>query len=273
MKSFLTRRWSLSLLTVFVGLGLALAWQLGRIALLPVAVYTGGLLLALVLLLTFFNARKKLPFLPLLNASTWLQVHIYLGWLACFVFGLHAGARIPNGWLEGLLAAIFVGVAASGAFGLWLSRWLPPRLVRSGESLVFERIPGLRHQLAGEARELVRRAETEAQSSTLADLYLRDLHAYFLRVPPLLAPLIGDDREFHHVKLELESSRRYLNSAELKLAGEMADLIEAKRNLDVQLAGQRLLKLWLFIHIPLTYGLLVLIAAHVWLVLHYTHRL
>ena len=46
------------------------------------AMYTGWLLLALVLGLTFFNARKKLPFLPLLSASTWLQAHIYLGWLA-----------------------------------------------------------------------------------------------------------------------------------------------------------------------------------------------
>jgi hypothetical protein len=172
-----------------------------------------------------------------------------------------------------LLAAAFALVAASGAFGLWMSRWLPPRLVRSGESLVYERIPVLRHQLAEEVRELVRRAETETQSSTLADLYLRVLHPYFLRVSPVLAPLTGDDREFHRVMQELESARRYLNPDEMKLAGELADRIEAKRNLDQQLAGQRLLKLWLFVHIPLTYGMLVLTAAHVWLALHYSHRL
>ena len=273
MKSFLTRRWYLSLLTVGLGLALTLAWLLGRIALLPVAVYSGWLLLALVLLLTFFNARKKLPFLPLLSASTWMQAHIYLGWLACFVFVLHTGVRIPDGGLERLLAAAFWGVAASGAFGLWLSRWLPPRLVRSGESLVYERIPVLRHKLAVEVRELVRRAETETQSSTLPDLYLRVLHAYFLRVPTLLTPMTGDEREFHRVKLELESSRRYLSEVEQDLAGQLADMIEAKRNLDSQHAGQRLLKLWLFIHIPLTYGLLVMVAAHVWLALHYSHRL
>lgn len=273
MKTFLARRWTLSLLTAGLALALTLAWQLGRTALLPVAVYSGWLLLGLVLVLTFFNARKKLPFLPLLSASTWMQAHIYLGWFGCFVFVLHTGGRIPNGGLEGLLAAAFAGVAVSGALGLWLSRWLPPRLVRSGESLVYERIPVLRHRLAQEVKELVRRAETDAGSSTLPDLYQRVLHAYFLRVPPVLSPLTGDDREFHRVKLELESSRRYLNEAEQELAGQLAALLEAKRNLDVQLAGQRLLKLWLFLHIPLTYGLLVLIAAHVWLVLHYSHRL
>ena len=73
--------------------------------------------------------------------------------------------------------------------------------------------------------------------------------------------------------LAYELARRYLNPAEQSLAGELADLIEAKRNLDLQHAGQRLLKLWLFGHIPLTYGMLVLTAAHVWLALHYSHRL
>ncbi len=273
MKSFRTRRSILVLTTVVLGLGLTLVWYLGRIALLPVSVYSGWLLLALVLALTFFNARKKLPFLPLLSASTWLQAHIYLGWLACFVFVLHTGVRLPDGRVELLLSVAFGLVAASGAFGLWLSRWLPPRLVLSGESLVYERIPVLRHRLAEEARELVRRAEIETHSSSLADLYLQVLHPYFQWAPPLLAPLTGDDREFHHAQLELESARRYLNEAEKGIAQQLADLLEAKRNLDQQLAGQSLLKLWLFIHIPSTYGMLVLIAAHVWLILHYSHRL
>ena len=90
---------------------------------------------------------------------------------------------------------------------------------------------------------------------------------------PLIAPLIGDDPEFHRVRQELESTRRYLNTSEENLARSLADLLEAKRNLDVQYAGQRLLKLWLFLHIPLTYALLVFIAAHVWLVIHFSHRL
>jgi hypothetical protein len=273
MKSFYDRRTLLSGLTAMIAAALALATRVGRDALLPVAVYSGWLLLALVLVLTFFNARKKMPFLPLFSASTWLQAHIYLGWLSCFVFLLHTGGRLSAGRLEGLLAAAFAAVAVSGAFGLWLSRWLPPRLVRSGESLIYQRIPALRHRLAEEAREVVRRAETETQSSTLPDFHLRVLHRYFQRVPPWLAPLTGDDPEFHRVRRELESTRRYLNESEEGLARTLADLLEAKRNLDVQLAGQRLLKLWLFVHIPLTYALLVFIAAHVWLVLHFSHRL
>ncbi len=273
MKSFLARRWMLSLATLTLVLALTLAWWLLSNALRPVGLYTGWLLLGLVLLLTFFNARKKLPFLPLLNASTWLQIHVYAGWLTCFVFALHTGARLPGGRLEFLLWLCFIVVAASGVFGLWLSRWLPPRLARSGESLVYEQIPLLRHRLETEAKALVHQAEAEAKSTTLADFYVRVLGDCFARHPALLAPLAGDDAEYHRVKLELAALRRFLNEREIALADQLGELLEAKRNLDCQLAGQRLLKLWLFVHIPLTYGLLVLIGAHVWLVLHYSHRL
>lgn len=272
MTSFFTRRLVLSLLTVAVAGGLAAAWLLGRVTLRPVAMYTGWLLLVLLLGLTFFNARKKLPFIPLLSASTWLQAHIYAGWLACFVFLLHTGGRLPDGAVEIMLAAAFWLVAVSGAFGLWLSRWLPPRLTRSGESLVYERIPMLRHRLVTEAEDIVRAAEAETHSTTLGDFHVRVLAGYFAHQPAWLAPLAGGDAEHHRVRLELEALRRFLSVREIEIADQLADLVEAKRNLDHQFAGQRLLKLWLFAHIPLTFVLLVFTAAHVWLVLQYSHR-
>jgi hypothetical protein len=273
MKTYRARRWLLSLTTLALGLALTAAWWLGRNALQPVGLLTGWLLLALLLGLAFFNARKKLPFFPLLSASTWLQIHIYAGWFSVLVFLLHTGARLPGALLEFLLWLGFVLVAVSGAFGLWLSRWLPPRLARSGESLVYERIPVLRRRLETEAKVLVRQAETETKSTTLADFYLRLLAPYFAHRPALLAPLAGDDAEHHHVTRELAALRRFLNEREMAIVDQLGELLEAKRNLDIQLAGQRLLKLWLFAHIPLTYGLLVLVGAHVWLVLHYSHRL
>jgi|JI10StandDraft_1071094.scaffolds.fasta_scaffold149949_2 hypothetical protein len=273
MKTLTRRRWMLSLTTGLLACALTLAWWLAGNALRPVGLYTGWLLLGLLLGLALFNARKKLPFLPLLSASTWLQLHIYVGWLACAVFALHAGLRPPGGRLEFVLWLVFLLVAGSGIFGLWLSRWLPPRLARSGESLVYERIPRLGRELEVEALALVRQAEAETQSTTLADFYLRVLGTYFTRRPALLAPLAGDDARHHRVITELAALRRFLNQRESALADQLGELLEAKRNLDAQWAGQRLLKLWLFGHIPLTYGLLVLVGAHLWLVLHYAHRL
>lgn len=273
MRPLARRRLLLSLATLGVALVLAGAWQLGQTALRPVAMYTGWVLLGLVLGLAFFNARKQLPFLPLFDANTWMQVHIYAGWLAVLVYFLHAGFRWPDGQLESLLALVFYLVAASGVFGLWLSRWLPPRLARSGESLVFERIPLLRHRLLEEVKATVRKAEQETQSTTLGDFHLNFLSGYFSRRPALLSPLIGEDRAHHVVSRELTALRRFLNDREAVFADQLAELVETKRNLDCQLAGQRLLKVWLFVHVPLTFALIVLMAAHVWLVLHFSHRL
>lgn len=272
MRAFRSRRWLFSLTTLGLVLALAAAWWFARLALRPAAHYTGWLLLALLLALALFNVRKKLPFLPLGNANTWLQFHVYAGWVAVGVFALHAGPQWPRSLFGFALWGTFLAVAASGVFGLWLSRWLPPRLTRSGESLVYERIPRLRRQLEDEAALLVRQAETEAASSTLADFHRQVLAPYFAHTPELFSPLAGGDAAHHYAQGELAALRRYLSGAEMLLADRLEELLEAKRNLDTQYAGQRLLKVWLFAHLPLTCALLVFVAAHLWLVAQYSHR-
>jgi len=272
MKAFHNRRWILSLTTLGLVLALAAAWWLAHLALRPASLYTGWLLLALLVVLALFNVRKKLPFLPLGDANRWLQFHVYAGWLAVGIFLLHAGPQWPRSLFGFVLWGGFIAVAASGIFGLWLSRWLPPRITRSGESLVYERIPRLRRQLEDEAELLVRQAETEAASSTLADFHRQVLAPYFKHTPGLFSPLAADDSAHHRAQSELAALRRYLSGAEMALAERLEELLEAKRNLDAQYAGQRLLKLWLFAHLPLTCALFVFVAAHLWLVAQYSHR-
>ena len=272
MKSFRARRWTLSLVTVVIAGLLAGAWALGRIALRPMAMQSGVLLFALIVGLILFNARKKIPFVPLLQASTWLQIHLYVGWLTVLVYALHVGLRWPSGRLGLVLATLFLIVALSGVFGLWLSRWIPPRLTRSGESLIYERIPLLRHRLQEEVKGIVQEAVDATGSTTLADFYLKTLGPYLASEPAFLAPFTHDDREHHRVEAELRELRRYLDASEVALADRLEEMIEAKRNLDQQLSGQRLLKLWLFVHIPLSYGLFVLSLVHGWLALRYSGR-
>ena len=272
MKSYRARRLTLTLVTLLAAGLLAGAWWLGQVALRPTAIQSGILLFALILGLLLFNARKKLPFLPLLKASTWLQIHIYVGWLTVLLYALHVGFRWPAGRLGIVLAVLFLVVAGSGVFGLWLSRWIPPRLTRSGESLIFERIPLLQHRLQAEAQGVVQQAVEDTQSTTLADFYLKMLGPYLASKPGLLAPLADDDREHHRVEAELRELRRYLDASEIGLADRLGEMIEAKRNLDRQLAGQRLLKVWLFVHVPLSYGLVALGFVHGWLAISYSGR-
>jgi hypothetical protein len=241
-----------------------------RVAMLPAGLYTGAILYALVIVLTLFNARKKFPFLPLWRASTWMQFHIYTGWLTVLVFLLHTNWSWPHGTMEQILEVLFILVALSGVFGLLISRWLPSRMTRSGEPIVYERIPALRLQLREHVEARVRHGEETTASSSLSDFYVAHLRAYLDRKPGWWLALTGVDPVLLQVHNELKALQRYLNPDEQAIARELDDCLEAKRDLDYQYAGNRLLKLWLFVHIPLTYSLIILGLVHGCLALRYT---
>ncbi|HXC01353.1 MAG TPA: hypothetical protein VNU49_01790 [Opitutaceae bacterium] len=241
-----------------------------RVALQPAGLDTGLILYALIVALTLFNARKKFPFLPLLRASTWMQFHVYTGWLAVLVFLLHTNWSWPHGTMEQILEVLFILVALSGVFGLLISRWLPARMTRSGEPIIYERIPALRIQLREHVEARVRHGEETTASSSLSDFYVRHLRAYLNRKPGWWLALAGVDPMLLQVRTELQALERYLNPDEQAIARELEECIEAKRDLDYQYAGNRLLKLWLFVHIPLSYSLIILGLVHGCLAIRYT---
>lgn len=239
------------------------AWTLHRTGLAPAALYSGAALLALCLFLAGFNLRKKLPFLPLLRASTWMQLHVYLGLFSMVLFLFHIDFRIPSGLLEVVLAVVFIVVALSGIAGLLFSRYLPGRMTQSGESLVYEQLPARRRQIREGVRDLIYHAEESCGSSTLSEFYREHLREFLESRPQLLHPFGAERKRLsHRVTNELEARRRYLSSAENEIAAELEEWIGAKENLDFQESSHRILKGWLFIHIPFTFSLILLGAAH-----------
>ena len=266
MTTLAARRWRG--LAAVLGLA-AVAWLTVGItaaALWPTAFLSGWLLLLLLGFLTAFNARKKLPFLPLGTAATWLQTHIYIGILSVVVFGLHVGARVPNGVIEGILALLYVLVAASGFVGLFLSRVLPARLTNRGEAILFERIPILRARLRDEVEALVLRAVTEADSHTIAQLYSERLMPYFAKVRHMPHHLAESPRPVQRLCDEIVAAERFANPVERKILAEIRTRVEAKSDCDYQYSLQSVLKGWLFVHIPLKYSLLLFALVHAVLV-------
>ena len=130
-------------------------WLNAKYNALPNYAYlTGWALLAGMFVLTIYNVRKKLPFLPLGKSETWLQIHIYLGFFTTLLFLIHLNFRLPHGWFEAVLAWLFVLVSGSGFVGLFFSRVLPRRLATRGGEVIFEKIPALCHALKTEAETL-----------------------------------------------------------------------------------------------------------------------
>jgi hypothetical protein len=228
------------------------------------AYLTGWVLFAAMLVLTFFNARKKLPFLSLGKAETWLQIHIYLGFFTVVLFLIHLNFRLPHCWFEITLAWLFTLVSASGVVGLIFSRTLPRRLATRGGEVIFEKIPALRHALKTEAENLALGAD--AKSIVVAEFYTKRLAAFFSGPKNLWLHLAESRRPVSALLAELEDLRRFANETERGKIEKLTALVRQKDGLDYHRALQLALKLWLFIHIPLTYGLLIFTALHIVLV-------
>jgi hypothetical protein len=234
------------------------------------AYLTGWLLLGGILVLTLYNARKKLPFLPLGKARNWLRLHLYLGWFVLIAFFIHIDFRMPSGVLEGTIAALFLVVALSGVLGAWISRTIPKRLTRRGEEVIFERIPVFMASLREEADDLAIRSVEETRSTSIADFHIAYLKPWFAGPRDFWQHLFELNTRRYEFDQRFETLNRYLNDRERDVAAELQSIVCKKSDLDYHHALQKVLKAWLFVHIPATYSLLTLIAAHVVLVHAFT---
>lgn len=254
---------------IFVGV-LLLAWSLQRVLEVSIrgtAFSSGTLLLLLILVLAAFNARKKLPFLPLGSGAAWMQFHAYAGLFSILVFLVHVRYQVPNGSLEGALGLLFALVAGSGGVGLVLSRVLPGRLTTRGEAILYERIPLLRRQLHEEVEALVLQSAKEVQTDTISDFYSSRL-IDFLCKPRNFAYHIRDSGlAYQTLEHELWALDRYANPAEHEVLEKISECVRLKDDLDFQWTQQLALRGWLFFHIPMTYSLMIVALLHVLLVL------
>lgn len=223
---------------------------------------TGYLLFAAVLFLALYNVRKKLPFLPLGSSTAWLQWHLYVGMGSAGLFALHAGLAWPNGVLETALAIIYLLTFASGLTGLYLTRSIPRQLARVGVEVIYERIPVFRRQLALEVNETVLGAVSASGATPLADFYTARLYDFIHR-PRGVSYLAWPTSALRRALMrEMQDVRRYLSDHEQAACERLFALVRRKDDLDFHEARQKLLKLWLFVHIALTGALLLLALLH-----------
>jgi hypothetical protein len=226
-------------------------------------VLSGWPLFALTLFLAIYNVRRKLTYPPLGSSASWLRFHLHVGTLAALLFLIHIGFQPPRGQFESALGAVFVFVAGSGFLGIFLSRQVPPRLAVVGPEVLFERIAMFRRQLRQEAESLAVRSVEQTNTRTLANFYALRLAPFFAAPRHFWHHVAQSQKPAHRLLEELRALDRYLDEDEKKLARELGDLVETNDGLDYHYAMQGLLKGWLFVHVPLTYVLLLLVLAHV----------
>ena len=264
MKTLAARRTRNLVIVIGLTFVLIAISKLNTTALGDTARLSGWLLLSLIAFLAAYNLRKKLPFLPLGSSSTWLQFHIYAGLFTAAIFGTHIQWRIPRGAFEIVLAVLYLLVFCSGVVGLFLSRSFARRLTTRGDEVMFERIPVHLKRLQSEAETLVLNFLVESESSAVAQFYADRLEPFFAKTRHFWQHLAQSSRPRVALLSEISAYERFLNEGEREAMRQLAGHVEKKDDLDYQFALQATLKYWLFLHIPLTYALLVFAVLH-WL--------
>ena len=231
---------------------------------------TGWLLVGTMLALTLLNGRKKLPFLALGPVAAWLRFHVYMGWLSVVLFLVHVDMGLPDGPLEVALAVLYAVVAVSGIVGLLISRSFTKRLTRRGEEVIFERVPAYRRQVQQEAEDLVLQSVSEAESTAVSDFYVSRLKDFFDGPRNFLQHLVESNRARFTLITNIRSIAQHLDGKERESLERLSDLVCQKDDLDYHHALQATLKGWLFVHIPLTYSLWILVVLHLVLAYAFT---
>lgn len=266
MKGFLRRRLLWGSLLVAASVAVASAYVVWAGATTRSAYLSGWLLFALMVVLTGYNWFKKIPYLPLGRSEVWLEFHLYGGAFTGVLFLLHARLQWPSGWFEIILTVLYAIVMVSGVVGIFISRGWPKRLTARGGEVPFERIPIVNRQLREQAEALALGSVAEVKSATIAEFYTRRLHRFFDGPQNFLSHLFEIRLPLNALLHDLGDLNRFLNEPERKVVEQLVELVRRKDGLDYQHALQLTLRLWLFVHIPFTYSLMLWGIAHIVLV-------
>jgi len=244
-----------------VAVAIAFLGSLSHRALGDLETRSGWLLLFAVAILALYGARKRLSFLPVGRASSWLGVHLGTGLLAIEIFCVHTGLRLPSGLFEQFLWLCFVTLAASGLLGWGIVRAGPRILPRQADDLSDSEIPQLRNALSQRARRLAAEIPHDESASPLTRLY-REVVLPWLDASPMLSGA-ASRRRHAAVLRQCQGLQRYLHEDSQQILLGFESVLEERRRIDIAWRRHRLLRGWLLVHGPLTGVLIVAIVVHV----------
>jgi len=220
----------------------------------------GAALLGLHRRMTKFALRAGLG-----KAQSWLQFHLYGGALFLLLMFMHCGFRQPHGILTWWLWFLSLWVAASGVLGVVLQKWIP-RLLTSGLAIevVYERIPELINEISEKVDSLI-----ETCADPVKDFYQKHLALALVTPRPRLIYCIDITGGIQSRLKQFDYLRGFLPSEEKEKLNKLEAFYKTKLEIDAHFTLQRILRLWLFTHVPLSFALLILLALHLFAVLYY----
>ncbi len=199
------------------------------------------------------------------NARAWLQFHLYGGALFLLLTFMHSGFHQPKGILTWWLWFLSIYVTASGIIGVLLQKWIP-KILTSGLAVevVYERIPELIREISDKANTLV-----QTCTEPIKDFYKSNVAVALAAPQPRLIYCLDITGGIQSRLRRFEYVRRLLASDEKEKLNKLEAFYKTKLEIDAHYTLQRILRWWLYTHVPVSLVLLVLLALHLFAVLYY----
>lgn len=226
-----------------------------------------GITAAVLYVAVFFWAikRRTMRVRALGRAWYYLQFHVYGGTLALLLMFMHIGFNTPQGVLTTWLWVLSIWTVASGLLGIVIQKWIPT-LLTSGLSteVHYDRIPELIVDLRERAEKLVAGAHHATR-----DFYQRNLAPAL--ATPRTRPIYFFDvtggiqtktRQFEHL-------HDVLPEDEQEKLDELREMYQTKLEIDAHYTLQKVLRWWLYLHVPISIIVLVLLGFHIFTVLYW----
>jgi hypothetical protein len=222
----------------------------------------------------YFHIATKTRRLSPKSAKRWRKIHIFVGYLVVGAFISHTSFSLPDTGFEWALWASFQLVILSGVCGTYLA-WSQRAKGRIDENITYDRIPALRADLARDIHAAVTKTDSGAAAIALPglphhdwimELYTKHLQSFFQGQRNLTAHLIGSRRALKQLTHEIDSLSCYVDRESQQKLATIKNFVVEKDELDFARVYLGLAKAWQFVHVPVTYALLVLTVLHVLIV-------
>ncbi|RUP10847.1 MAG: hypothetical protein EKK38_03340 [Hyphomicrobium sp.] len=241
--------------------------------------YLDGWLLAsgMALQLLFHIATKTGQLSPK-TIVRWRTFHIFVGYLLVAAFLSHSNFSVPHSAFGSALWAGFVLVTLTGLFGTYLA-WSLKSKGRIDERVGYDRIPGRVAELAQDVKAVVAMPDPSADPIALPaapydawiiDLYTNHLHDFFEGPRNFSSHLVASQRPLKRLIDEINHLAPYVDAQGQEKLSRIWNLVAEKDRLDFARVHFGLTRAWLLVHVPVTYGLLVLSVLHVLVVYSYS---
>jgi len=235
-----------------------------------------GMLAFLAMIWTWLlSARKRATKRQLGTVSFWLKGHIWIGLLSVPLVFFHTGFQF-GGTLEQILMGIFLLVIASGLLGQLIQQYIPrfmtasldkqaiPEQVDNVVSALQSKADGLVVAVCGTLFDSVE-SESPSQIDAIRRFHLTHVRPFMDIHPPSDSVLINSALAASVFATQKQS----VSVAHRELLDELFDLCDERRQLLIQRKWHAILHYWTFLHIPISFSLLVLVIIHILTALYY----